>query len=75
MGISNTTTAFKKKRKETFSFIPPAFDGIHFDNIKVRMGFHKAFEIHIGTFVTVYLLKIFALFWFGLFLAENKRRN
>ena len=58
-----------KPVNETFSFITPAFDGIHFDNVKVRMCLHEAFKINIGTFVTIHLLKILTLSWLRFFLA------
>jgi len=59
----------KVKDNETFPFITSAFDGIHFNNIKVRMCLHEALEINIGALVAIHLLKIFTLSWLGFFLA------
>ena len=51
-------TTSKKKGEQTFTFFAAAFDGIHFNNVCIRMSFHKAFKVNIGTLITIGLLII-----------------
>lgn len=50
--------ASEEQGKQTFAFIPAAFNSIHFNDFKLRKSLCIFFKVDVGSFVAVHLLDV-----------------